>query len=125
MRSIKKLLLVIVVAPLLLYGQRRMGKTSFLQQLPARLEDGYLPVYIDGQSLGSISRKRWGMLMPALLIPVIISVSVAPSSTVAVLAAVSTFTVIASPGPSPPLPATRLHRRASLPRRSSHPTTRG
>ncbi len=29
-----------------------MGKTSFLQQLPARLGAEYLPVYIDGQSLG-------------------------------------------------------------------------
>ena len=29
-----------------------MGKTSFLQQLPARLGNAYLPVYIDGQSLG-------------------------------------------------------------------------
>jgi hypothetical protein len=37
---------------LVLIGQRRMGKTSFLQQLPARLGDDYLPVYLDGQSLG-------------------------------------------------------------------------
>ncbi|GIK41499.1 MAG: hypothetical protein BroJett011_53320 [Chloroflexota bacterium] len=37
---------------LVLIGQRRMGKTSFLQQLPARLGDAYLPVYLDGQSLG-------------------------------------------------------------------------
>ncbi len=37
---------------LVLIGQRRMGKTSFLQQLPARLGGSYLPVYIDGQSLG-------------------------------------------------------------------------
>jgi len=37
---------------LVLIGQRRMGKTSFLQQLPARLGDEYLPVYTDGQSLG-------------------------------------------------------------------------
>jgi hypothetical protein len=37
---------------LVLIGQRRMGKTSFLQQLPTRLRDEYLPVYIDGQSLG-------------------------------------------------------------------------
>jgi hypothetical protein len=37
---------------LVLIGQRRMGKTSFLQQLPARLGDDYLPVCIDGQSLG-------------------------------------------------------------------------
>jgi hypothetical protein len=29
-----------------------MGKTSFLQQLPERLGAAYLPVYIDGQSLG-------------------------------------------------------------------------
>ncbi|NJN99268.1 MAG: hypothetical protein HC875_36830 [Anaerolineales bacterium] len=37
---------------LVLIGQRRMGKTSFLQQLPARLGQTYLPVYLDGQSLG-------------------------------------------------------------------------
>jgi hypothetical protein len=37
---------------LVLIGQRRMGKTSFLQQLPARLGGDYLPVYLDGQSLG-------------------------------------------------------------------------
>ena len=37
---------------LVLIGQRRMGKTSFLQQLPARLGNDYLPVYLDGQSLG-------------------------------------------------------------------------
>jgi hypothetical protein len=37
---------------LVLIGQRRMGKTSFLRQLPARLGKEYLPVYIDGQSLG-------------------------------------------------------------------------
>lgn len=37
---------------LVLVGQRRMGKTSFLQQLPARLDEDYFPVYLDGQSLG-------------------------------------------------------------------------
>jgi hypothetical protein len=37
---------------LVLIGQRRMGKTSFLQQLPARLGPDYLPIYLDGQSLG-------------------------------------------------------------------------
>jgi outer membrane protein assembly factor BamB len=37
---------------LVLIGQRRMGKTSFLQQLPARLGEEYFPVYLDGQSLG-------------------------------------------------------------------------
>jgi hypothetical protein len=37
---------------LVLIGQRRMGKTSFLQQLPFRLGDDYLPIYLDGQSLG-------------------------------------------------------------------------
>jgi hypothetical protein len=37
---------------LVLIGQRRMGKTSFLQQLPARLGQAYLLVYLDGQSLG-------------------------------------------------------------------------
>ncbi|GAB4400455.1 MAG: hypothetical protein OHK0052_24050 [Anaerolineales bacterium] len=37
---------------LVLIGQRRTGKTSLLKQLPARLSDDYLPVYLDGQSLG-------------------------------------------------------------------------
>lgn len=37
---------------LVFVGQRRMGKTSFLQQLPAHLGPEYLPVYLDGQSLG-------------------------------------------------------------------------
>jgi hypothetical protein len=37
---------------LVLIGQRRTGKTSFLQQLPTRLGGDYLPVYVDGQSLG-------------------------------------------------------------------------
>ncbi|MCB0167380.1 MAG: VCBS repeat-containing protein [Anaerolineae bacterium] len=37
---------------LVLIGQRRMGKTSFLQQLSTRLGEEYLPVYLDGQSLG-------------------------------------------------------------------------
>jgi hypothetical protein len=37
---------------LVLIGQRRTGKTSLLKQLPARLGDAYVPVYLDGQSLG-------------------------------------------------------------------------
>jgi hypothetical protein len=37
---------------LVLIGQRRTGKTSFLKQLPARLDEIYLPVYLDGQTLG-------------------------------------------------------------------------
>jgi hypothetical protein len=37
---------------LVLIGQRRTGKTSLLKQLPARLGEGYLPVYLDGQTLG-------------------------------------------------------------------------
>ncbi|MCC6972774.1 MAG: AAA family ATPase [Anaerolineae bacterium] len=37
---------------LVLIGQRRTGKTSLLKQLPARLGDRYLPVYLDGQALG-------------------------------------------------------------------------
>ncbi len=37
---------------LVLVGQRRMGKTSFLRQLTTRLGEGYLPVYLDGQALG-------------------------------------------------------------------------
>lgn len=36
---------------LVLIGQRRTGKTSLLKQLPARLSQDYLPVYLDGQSL--------------------------------------------------------------------------
>jgi hypothetical protein len=37
---------------LVLIGQRRTGKTSLLKQLPAQLGDDYLPIYLDGQSLG-------------------------------------------------------------------------
>lgn len=37
---------------LVLIGQRRTGKTSLLKQLPARLSDDTLPVYLDGQTLG-------------------------------------------------------------------------
>lgn len=37
---------------LILIGQRRTGKTSVLLQLPLRLGDQYIPVYLDGQSLG-------------------------------------------------------------------------
>jgi hypothetical protein len=37
---------------LVLVGQRRMGKTSLLRQLPAHLGDEYLPVFLDGQALG-------------------------------------------------------------------------
>lgn len=37
---------------LVLIGQRRTGKTSLLKQLPGRLDDSYLPVYLDGQALG-------------------------------------------------------------------------
>ena len=37
---------------LMLIGQRRTGKTSILLQLPLRLGDAYLPVYLDCQSLG-------------------------------------------------------------------------
>jgi hypothetical protein len=37
---------------LVLVGQRRMGKTSILQQLPDRLSEGYVSVYLDGQALG-------------------------------------------------------------------------
>jgi len=37
---------------LVLIGQRRTGKTSLLKQLPAKLGEDYLPIYLDGQSLG-------------------------------------------------------------------------
>jgi hypothetical protein len=37
---------------LVLIGQRRTGKTSLLKQLPVRLGEEYLPVYLDGQTLG-------------------------------------------------------------------------
>jgi GAF domain-containing protein len=36
---------------LVLIGQRRTGKSSLLKQLPLRLGEGFLPVYLDGQSL--------------------------------------------------------------------------
>lgn len=37
---------------LVLIGQRRTGKTSLLKQLPVRLGDDCLSVYLDGQALG-------------------------------------------------------------------------
>lgn len=37
---------------LVLIGQRRTGKTSLLKQLAVRLGDAYMPVYMDGQTLG-------------------------------------------------------------------------
>jgi hypothetical protein len=37
---------------LVLVGQRRMGKTSLLRQLPDHLGEEYLPVFLDGQALG-------------------------------------------------------------------------
>jgi len=37
---------------LLLVGQRRMGKTSLLRQLPGHLGEAYLAVYLDCQALG-------------------------------------------------------------------------
>ncbi len=36
---------------LVLIGQRRTGKSSLLKQLPLRLGEGYVPVYLDGQSI--------------------------------------------------------------------------
>jgi hypothetical protein len=36
---------------LVLIGQRRTGKSSLLKQLPLRLGDRYVPVYLDGQSI--------------------------------------------------------------------------
>jgi hypothetical protein len=37
---------------LILVGERRMGKTSILRQLPSRLEETVVPVFIDGQAVG-------------------------------------------------------------------------
>ena len=37
---------------LVLVGQRRVGKTSILRQLPAHLSDDYVPAFLDGQALG-------------------------------------------------------------------------
>lgn len=37
---------------LVLIGQRRTGKTSILKQLPVRLGEEFVPVYLDGQSMG-------------------------------------------------------------------------
>lgn len=36
---------------LVLIGQRRTGKSSLLKQLPLRLGESFLPVYLDGQSI--------------------------------------------------------------------------
>jgi len=37
---------------LILVGERRMGKTSILRQLPLRLGEAIVPVFIDGQAVG-------------------------------------------------------------------------
>jgi hypothetical protein len=37
---------------LILIGERRMGKTSILRQLPLRLGEGFVPVFVDGQAVG-------------------------------------------------------------------------
>ena len=37
---------------LILVGERRMGKTSILRQLPLRLGEAIIPVFIDGQGVG-------------------------------------------------------------------------
>jgi hypothetical protein len=43
---------------LLLYGQRRMGKTSILNQLPALLGPGFLPVIVDCQWPQTVESER-------------------------------------------------------------------
>jgi hypothetical protein len=37
---------------LILIGERRMGKTSILRQLPLRLGERFVPVFVDGQAVG-------------------------------------------------------------------------
>ena len=46
---------------LVLHGQRRVGKTSVLKQLPARLPDRYIPVFFDlqGRTRTSPDRFLW------------------------------------------------------------------
>jgi hypothetical protein len=51
--------------PLLLYGQRRMGKTSLLLNLGRILPDAIIPMYIDSQALGGVldfSELFYGMV---------------------------------------------------------------
>jgi len=54
---------------LILIGQRRTGKTSMLLQLPLRLSEHYIPVYLDCQSLGMTPG------LPALLYDVAMTIS--------------------------------------------------
>lgn len=46
---------------LIIHGQRRVGKTSVLKQLPNRLPDTYLPLFIDlqGRVNTSLGRFLW------------------------------------------------------------------
>lgn len=46
---------------LVLHGQRRVGKTSVLKQLPSRLPDRYIPVFFDlqGRAHTSLDRFLW------------------------------------------------------------------
>ncbi len=51
--------------PLLLYGQRRMGKTSLLLNLGRILPDAIIPMYLDSQALGGVldfSELFYGMV---------------------------------------------------------------
>lgn len=54
---------------LILIGQRRTGKTSMLLQLPLRLSEHYVPVYLDCQSLGMTPG------LPALLYDVAMTIT--------------------------------------------------
>jgi AAA+ ATPase superfamily predicted ATPase len=47
-----------VCPPLLLYGQRRMGKTSLLKNLVQLLPSSYVPLFVDLQGLASLSRDE-------------------------------------------------------------------
>ncbi len=50
---------------LLLFGGRRMGKTSLIRQLPARLGPEVVPVVLDAQGLGTVASPQafWAQLI--------------------------------------------------------------
>lgn len=52
---IEQLLLDRQRPPLLLYGQRRMGKTSLLQNLAHSLPSTLVPLYVDGETISGVS----------------------------------------------------------------------
>ena len=61
-KDIEKLLLDRLCPPLLLYGQRRTGKTSLLNNLGRLLPSTIIPLFVDLQGPTSLARDYAGFL---------------------------------------------------------------